>query len=648
MRPFFFAGTQAVAIWTPRFRFLLGIVCIVTFGAVVYWPGLGGGFIFDDFSNLVRDPDWKASSLSFAELHRAMALGIASDLGRPLALLSFAINHAFTGLDPYPLKLTGLALHLFNGVLVFLLCQRLFVLASPAESRARMGQYAAALVAMAWVVHPLQVSSALYIVQRMEVGAHTGVLLALLAYIRARNNQLTNRPSWPWFGAAGAAMLIGLGFKETALLVPAYALALELFVFGFRTAGARRSQTLIYAYAAGIAIALGVFLLIFLPRYLPASAYAYRDFTLAERLLTQLPVLKNYLGQILLPLPGNLLFYYDQFPISRSLLDPPATLGALMVLLSLAVAGWLARRQWPLVALGVAWFFIAHALTSNVVPLELAFEHRNYFALLGILLAAAQLLAWATRRLHMDARRTLALLPVLLLAGLCMIQTHTWGDPFRLAMALASRNPESPRANYDLGQRMLFMAGTDRESPMLSLAIRQFEHAAALPNSPPLPEQALIITHARSGREVPTELWQSVRSKLSRRRAGVQEIAALHGILDCHLTLKCALDDQELFQTFLTAVENNPRSARILVLYSELAYRVLGEPALAIEVARETTRLAPDNLQLRVNLARMMAAHGEHPEELDELVRYIQAKDVHGRYRDETVTGFGASSSASE
>ena len=45
------------------------------------------------------------------------------------------------------------------------------------------------------------------------------------------------------------------------------------------------------------------------------------------------------------------------------------------------------RRQRPLVALGIAWFFAAQLLTATVVPLELVFEHRNYFASLGICLA---------------------------------------------------------------------------------------------------------------------------------------------------------------------------------------------------------------------------------------------------------------------
>ena len=56
----------------------------------------------------------------------------------------------------------------------------------------------------------------------------------------------------------------------------------------------------------------------------------------------------------------------------------------------------------PLLSLGLMWFFASHALSSNVVPLEQVFEHRNYFAVLGIVLAIAiaPLSWWAATKLH--------------------------------------------------------------------------------------------------------------------------------------------------------------------------------------------------------------------------------------------------------
>ena len=616
---------------------------VLIVGLLVYWAGLSGGFIFDDYANLVRDADWKATSLTVAELKRAMAHGIASDIGRPFALLSFALNHVFTGLSPFPLKLTSLAFHLLNGLLVWRLCSELFDAAPAAREKERMGQFAAALIAVAWVAHPLQASTVLYVVQRMEVGAHTGVLLALLAYIRARAAQTTGLRAWPWFAAAVLATVFGLGFKESALLAPLYAFAIELFALHFRGAGGRRCKTLLALYILGGGLALIVFTLLILPKYTPEWAYAGRHFTLYERLLTQLHVLTTYLGQMLYPRLNSLVFYYDNFPVSHSLLAPPATLISAVALLLSAGFAWFSRVRWPLASLGITWFFAAHALTSNVIPLELAFEHRNYFALLGIMIAAGQILAAAGACLHLDARRTLAVLPVAILAILCAIQAHTWGDPLRLAIALASRNPESPRASYDLGHLMLQHAGSDRTSPLLSLAAKEFEHSAKLPASSPLAEQALIILRSRTGQEVPSEVWESLQNKIGLRRLGPQEISALRGLLDCRIQYQCPLADQQLLDTFIIALEKNPNSATLNALYSNFAYSVLRDPDLALMATRRSIELDPRNLQYKVNLARLLGAIDPDSKELAELVKTIRQSDTHGVYGHETANFFRSS-----
>src|SRR5699024_7915595 len=112
-----------------------------------------------------------------------------------------------------------------------------------------------------------------------------------------------------------------------------------------------------------------------------------RNFSTAERVLSQLRILPLYLQQILLPLPSNMYFYYDDFAPSRGWLSPATTLAGAAFLLGLLLAAWQLRKRLPLFALGVAWFFAAHFMTSNVIALELVFEHRNYFALFGVLLA---------------------------------------------------------------------------------------------------------------------------------------------------------------------------------------------------------------------------------------------------------------------
>ncbi len=101
---------------------LVGVLIVV----VVYWPGLQGGFFFDDASNIVENPALRLFDGSFYSLIDASVNGVASPLGRPLSMASFALNLYFGGLDPFSFKLVNLLIHLVNGVLVFLVVGQLW------------------------------------------------------------------------------------------------------------------------------------------------------------------------------------------------------------------------------------------------------------------------------------------------------------------------------------------------------------------------------------------------------------------------------------------------------------------------------------------------------------------------------------------
>ena len=304
-------------------------------------------------------------------------------------------------------------------------------------------------------------------------------------------------------------------------------------------------------------------------------------------------------------------------------------------MIALAVLAFLARHRWPLVALGVGWFFMAHALTSNVIPLELAFEHRNYFAILGILLAVSQLLAALTSGLNLDARRTLAALLVSLLAVMCALQVNTWAEPFRLALALSTRNPGSERASYELGRVMLEASGGNQDSPLFDLAIQQWEDASKLPSRSPLAEQALIIALSHKGRPAPAEIWDRFREKLDAGIAGPQQVSALHGVVECAAKGDCKLDNEQLLQTFGVALQRNPGSATIHSLYANFAWSVMGDTRLAIDMMEEASRLAPGNLQFKVNLAHFLEVSGADPEKLARVWQEIRTDDRAGLYQNE-------------
>lgn len=634
-----FPGSCPMPITPRRLRSIAPWLAFPLLALAVYWSGLYGGFIFDDYSNLVTNQSWKVESLH--GWLRPLSSGIASDMGRPLAMLSFAVNYYFSGMDPFWLKLTSVCWHVVNALLVWKLCERLFALAPAADEHARMGRFAAFAVALAWLLHPLQVSTVLYVVQRMEVAACTCVLLALLAWLKARTpspplagERIGARGSF-WLALCALSIVVGLGFKETALLAPAFIFVVEATLLHFRDRDGRTSRLLLAAFAFGIAAALAVYVLKIVPNALQPWAYSGRNFDLHQRLLTQLPVLAMYLRQIVLPLPRSLWFYYDNYPVSHGLLSPPGTLFALIALLALVAVAWRVRRAYPLATLGIAWFFVGHALTSNVIPLELVFEHRNYFPLLGILIALAQGIAWLTRTLRLKARRIIAIALALALAVPCAMQAYAWGNTLRLAKALAERNPGSPRATYDLGRTYLILSNYDKASPYFTLAHAALQRASEVPNAPPLADSALIMMDARSDTPVPDATWDALRAKLVLHSIGAQERLAMGSLSQCRYQHLCDYDDAQMQRSFVVALQHDPWSADMHALYAFYAVNALGDVPLAVHEGREAVRHDPNEMQYQVNLAKFLAVEGKSPQELDALLAKIRGGDHTDHFADD-------------
>ena len=310
--------------------------------------------------------------------------------------MSFALNHYFSGLDPFAFKLTNLAIHLANGVLIFILALRLFASFSVSTEQ-RRALIAAGLLATAWLLHPIQLLPVLHVVQRMTSLSAFFLLLALLCHMRGREVGAPRSAVW---------LLLGWGvFWPLSFLQQGNGLAVPVFRtrLGIDRAPGRLSAGLIVLRGFSLCwpalpLALSVaYLLSPLGDWLWAG-YGLRSFSLAERLLTEGRVLWFYLGLILFPRLEAFGLFHDDFTISTGIFSPWTTLPALAGLLGLAWLAWRMRTRMPLVSFGIAWFLIGHGMESTFLPLEIAHEHRNYLPLFGILLAVVSVLVRALEK----------------------------------------------------------------------------------------------------------------------------------------------------------------------------------------------------------------------------------------------------------
>ncbi|MGH8182196.1 MAG: hypothetical protein ACREPH_00875 [Rhodanobacteraceae bacterium] len=114
---------QRVRTWLPWL--LLAIAVVAT--AIVYWPGTTGGWVFDDYPNIVQN-----NAIHITPGHSTLAVWVNSALSspssflrRPLASLTFSANWYFGGGNPWDFKVTNIVIHLVNGVLLFVMLRAL-------------------------------------------------------------------------------------------------------------------------------------------------------------------------------------------------------------------------------------------------------------------------------------------------------------------------------------------------------------------------------------------------------------------------------------------------------------------------------------------------------------------------------------------
>nr|WP_132143889.1 hypothetical protein [Luteibacter rhizovicinus] len=608
---------------------------MVTLTVAVYAPGLGGGFVFDDFPNIVDNDGVKPPDASIASLVRSAMSSPSSEFKRPLASLSFAANYLSTGMDPFWMKATNVVIHLANGLLVFLLMRVLIrVSARSNKLTTTHGDITSAIIAGAWLLLPINLTAVLYVVQRMESLANLFVLLGLLGYALARERMQSKDTRVAAVVAAASVIvptLLGALAKETAIMLPLYALLVEVILFRSKTSAggiddsshSPRQDLRVWAFF-GVVLALPMIggLAWLMPGLLRPSGWSTRDFTMSTRLLSEARVVVDYIGWTLLPTPGALSFYHDDFVVSRSLFSPWTTAFCIVVLIGLVWIATAIRHKHPLISLGIALYLGSHLLTGTILPLELIYEHRNYFASMGLLLACIPLLTApdsAVANRFLVARYAALAGLIVLWTAVTAITSHAWGDPLRLAEELGGRAPKSPRAQYELGRTYIIYSHYDPTSPFTNMAYAPLEHAALLPGSTILPEQALIFMNARMHRPIEDAWWDSLIRKLGTNKIGVQDESSLSSLTLCSRKQECDLPKQRMVDAFLAALSQGTPSGRLMAIYGDYAWNVLEDKDLGLRMTQSASKALPGESAYRIALIRMLVVQGRYAEAREQI-----------------------------
>lgn len=655
--------------WLPWL--LLALAAAAT--AIVYWPGVTGGWVFDDYPNIVNNTAIHISrgqSTLAAWVNSALS-SPSSFLHRPLASLTFSLNWYFGNGDPWPFKVTNIVIHLINGVLVFCMLRALLQLwglrqrgwlpAFPSQQEAGGSSafdHAAAtrlalIVSAAWMLLPINLMAVLYVVQRMESLCQIFVLAGLWAYLHGRWMMLTShnarRDRRGFALVVGGIMfgtVLGLTSKETAVLLPAFAFLAEWILLGFarvtnflpEKGGAGCVQiftetepslaTLRHPFPTGegkpkqdpriwwtfvitlfVPAVLGIAWL--LRGVLRPGALVSRDFTLVQRLLTEPRVVVDYLHWTLLPNPMVLSLYHDEIVVSTGLLTPWTTLGAIVFLAALIMLAVRLRKHRPLVSLGIGWFFAAQLLTATIIPLELVYEQRMYFASIGVLLAAGTLLLGLRWKITLPILRGfLVTIALLWFAAATNLRAREWSNPLRLAVAEANNHPESVRAVYEAG-RQLLIASNYQPGKALDESRKYLRQAATIPGASALPDQALIMLtdHGQPGND--GAFWDSMVRKLRDQPTGQENVSALITLTKCYGAGICKFDVAQLQRAYQAVLSRPQPSPRLNGAYADFQRDILHDDMLAEKYLALAAIGDPSEPAYRVSLAVLYARNGQ-------------------------------------
>jgi tetratricopeptide (TPR) repeat protein len=469
---------SAPMVWAPSTFKLewLGVLFAVGLVILLYANSLNGDFVFDDQHNIKDNPYIRVAHLDPAAILDA---GLDSPHpNRPIAYISFALNYYFHKYNTFGYRLINVLIHIVTGIFIYHLIKMTLCL-PVLEGRYRHTQKIALFVALIWLVHPLATQSVAYVVQRMNSMAAMFYVMSLLLYIKGRLAVSRRGKRWALFALSAISGLMALGCKENAVSLPAFIVLYEWYFLQDLNKTWLKGRLFLLLSVLGVLLLIAFVFLGTTPLNSILGGYVTRDFTLAERVLTQFRVVVHYITLIVFPHPSRLSLDYE-FPLSHALLDPITTLLSLGTLAGILLIAWVKAPTERLLSFCLLWYLGNLVIESSVIPLEIIFEHRTYLPSLGIILPAVLLIFQYSHQRWLPV--AILGLVVVFFATWTYQRSWVWGHPVRLYRDVVEKYPGSARGHANLG---MYLHKTGKKEGVifhLSEAIRIEPSAIAYSN----------------------------------------------------------------------------------------------------------------------------------------------------------------------
>jgi len=457
--------------WRKRVGVAGVLVFVLAFAAFV--PAIGAGFSdFDDHGFLLEATGWRGLSPgNLAWIFTAMRLGHY----QPLTYLSYAIDHAFFGMDPRAYHVTNILLHAGNAALLMIVILRVLVIAGVRQGAPLL--YAAMAASALWAVHPLRVESVAWITERRDVLSAFFLLLSVLAYLRAARpaeTALASRGALAW-----CVVLLGLSLFAKAWGITLIGVVLVLDVWPLRRLpwrvwrwGPHAPVLREKAPIAAMCLLFGVLAWLAQRTGHAEAMRSFQDWGWIARGFQTCYGLVFYLWKTIAPV-GLVPLY--ELPLTFDAKEPRWWIAAVLVLVFALATLRVARRR-PGVGAAIMLYVIILSPVLGIAQsgIQLVADRYSYLALwpiAGVLAAGLAALGEGERsRQFWRTSLGLCVVAAVVLGLLSWRQSMMWGDTLSMWQTTIERGYDTPVVrNYYA--RQLEKAGR------LDDAAREYEHS---------------------------------------------------------------------------------------------------------------------------------------------------------------------------
>jgi hypothetical protein len=307
--------------------------------------------------------------------------------------------------------------------------------------------------------------------------------------------------------------------------------------------------------------------------------------------------------------------YHDDIAISRGLFQPLSTALAVVGLVALLAMSFLVRKRAPIIAFGVLFFFAGHLLESTILSLEIAYEHRNYLPMYGLLLVLFFYLLYPLKYIEsLRLRQIVAALLIGLLAFNTYARANKWANPYDQFQAEFQHHPDSVMVNVEMGSIYGNLVSQDPYGMETNyIAARgHYEKAASLDRIDTKALFGLVMLNASRGRAAESGWLQELMYRLENAPYAAITSDKLIDLTKCQLEWRCKLANAEVEGLLQAALRNptltGPNRAKVLFALSTVLINVERDYPAALDLMHQMVQAAPQEAASRIALINFLVA----------------------------------------